>query len=134
MKSVSLSGLLVLGLLLVGSTQFGCGKRPPAAPIVVAGEYQGRYRGGTETVSLSEDGTFKQRFLRDDKSVVYEGAGTWSFDGGSDIRLRPFIGYIDAGAANTEKFETNQIALAVFQLNPARIEIGEWPYVVTKTR
>jgi hypothetical protein len=71
---------IAIGLLM------GCGKKGPES---VAGNYVGAYFGGTEQLTLTEDGKFTQSFSVNGEAL-YTNEGTWMVDG-RNVQFRNFI-------------------------------------------
>ncbi len=120
--------LLILGLVC-GCTE---SKTPPSTAEVV-GTYTGRYGDGIEVIDLKADGQFYQTFKKG-VAVISSASGKWS-DKNGVITFQPFMSpdAISSGTPDGNP-DSRPRSSGEWHWSPIRIDLGEWPYSVVKSK
>ena len=133
---------LVSMLALLCGALVGCGEAtdsPAVSNAEIVGTYTGHYASGTETLEIHADGTFAQTF-RQGTNAGYTSSGTWYYETNmiwkgltnkiSQVSFSPLT--LPAGMSGCATNTKVQVGTGLWQRNPVRIELGAWPYFLTK--
>jgi hypothetical protein len=156
--------IFISAFIALLATSNGCGDAndvPATLKAEIVGTYKGHYAGGNELFEISADGTFVQTFQGGNNgeytstgkwiyetNMVLNGTYTNNFTNGvfrmdktsnvkrsvkiSRISFEPFM--IPSGMSGCVTNTKVECGTGDWRRDPIRIEIGPWPYFVTKVQ